>query len=968
MLKRISSLVLLCLALSLGQPVLAQEPDQTSLRFEDYMPELIDYTLPNGLRVILAEDHSAPVVAVDIWYHVGGANDPDGRSGFAHMFEHMMFEGSANIANDQYHALLEAIGANNNAYTANDKTAYWEVAPANELPRVLWMESDRMASLAVTQEAFETQREVVIEEFNQNVANRPYGAANRRLFTQPMQGYVPYERAVIGNPDDLRASSLDELQAFHNTYYKPSNATLVIVGDIEVELTKILVQAYFGDIPAGEKPTPITEQYPLPDEFPVLRTDPDTSCQIGSEEVLVDPQVELQRFAATVAGPPRGTPDFYALDLLVDILGSGDSSRFEQNIVRQGLAASAFTGLSDYLGASVLYAGIFPNSGDTIESAQALLMAEFEKVRAGGVTQAELDRIKKRVLVSSITSFRDSTLSTAEWLQDAVLTFGDPRAMVGELAQYEAVTLADIQRVAQTYLCDRPMNTQITLPEGEQKLAARPGLLVEPVDVAGTDAPGPEVLEIELTDELLAGLPEGIITRTQVPASLPVAESNFPPFETFTLDNGLEVIFVEQNEVPKLQLQLYMGGGSAAAPADKHGLVDFMAELLTKGTAIRSAAQIAERIESAGGSVSSEAALEWVSLSVNALRTDTRLAFNLLEDMARHSVFPQNEFEVIKQQTLTFLEQDEVDPDTLANRQFGRLAYGGHPYGNYTSRETVENISRDDVVEFYNTYFKPNNALLVIVGDISAEEARAQTERVFGGWPSGQVPDYLAYPEAKLGDTSVIYLVDRPDSEQATIQIGNRGINARNPDRYAIEVLNAALGGGASSRLFANLRESKGYTYGIYSRFGRPNDTSTFRVLSDVDQDHAADAVREILNELERIQTEPLSEQELVDTKGLLIGNFALAIEDPADFARQLATRYLTGVPLEELNTYLQNLEEVTAEEVQAAAVEYIDTEQPIIVVVGRADVVKPQLEELGPVVVVDKDGQVIEGELGSGE
>jgi zinc protease len=228
-------LIMLLPTLTLTTPTHAQNPDSKPLNFADYKLPLTDYTLPNGLRVILAEDHSAPVVAVDIWYHVGGANDPEGRSGFAHMFEHMMFEGSANIPNGEWNPLLESIGANHNAYTANDKTAFWEVAPATQLPRVLWMESDRMATLAVTEKAWETQRDVVIEEFNQRVANRPYGAANRRLFTQPMQGYVPYERSVIGSVEDLNAAKLAELKEFHATYYRPNNATLVIVGDINTE-------------------------------------------------------------------------------------------------------------------------------------------------------------------------------------------------------------------------------------------------------------------------------------------------------------------------------------------------------------------------------------------------------------------------------------------------------------------------------------------------------------------------------------------------------------------------------------------------------------------------------------------------------------------------------------------------------------------------------------------------------------
>jgi predicted Zn-dependent peptidase len=346
---------------------------------------------------------------------------------------------------------------------------------------------------------------------------------------------------------------------------------------------------------------------------------------------------------------------------------------------------------------------------------------------------------------------------------------------------------------------------------------------------------------------------------------------------------------------------------------------------------------------------------------VQAPRSEARLAFNMLEDMARHPTFPQNEFEVVKEQALTFIEQAEVDPDTLANRQFGRLAYGGHPYGYYTNRDSIENLSREDVVEFYDTFWKPNNALLVIVGDLTAEEAQTQTERAFSGWLEGEVPDYLTYPEAELGDTSRIYVVDRPNSEQATIQIGNRGINALNPDRYALAVVNTVLGGGTTSRLYQNLRENKGYTYGVFSRFGQPSDTSTFRVVTDVDQASAAEAIQEILNELEAIRSEAISEQELADAKGLIIGSFALSIEEPADFANRLASRHLLGIPLEELNTYLQTIEDVSAEAALNAAAEYIDTEQPIIVVVGDAEVLQPQLAPLGEVVVVDKDGQVVE-------
>ncbi len=956
MLKKLTllSLILLLFSLMLFTSALAQEPEKT-LNFADYMPPITTYTLPNGLRVILAEDHSAPVVATNIWYRVGGADDPASRSGFAHLFEHMMFEGSAHIPTGRWDTLLESIGANHNAYTVNDKTVYWTVAPSNQLPRVLWMESDRLNSLAVTQEAYETQREVVIQEYNQRVANRPYGMANRRLFTQPLQGYPPYERSVIGSVEDLQAATLPEVKKFHDTYYQPNNATLAIVGDIDVAQTKALVDAYFGDIPAGPAVTPILAQYPLPDNFPASGTDPVTGCQLGTAETLIDPSVEVPRWAATVVGPSRGSPDFYALKLLTDILAGGNSSRFEQNIIRQGQAATAYVGLNDYQGASILYAIAQPNSGDSLEKMPELIHREFDQIIKNGVTEAELARVKQQLLVSSITGFRQSVLDTAEWLQDAALTFGDPQAVPDEIARYQAVTPADIQRVAQTYLCDKPMNTQITLKQGAEVLAASPDPLVKPVEVKNSPAPAP------VKAETPAPLPAGVVSRTdQPPVALPVPELNLPPFEQFTLDNGLKVIFVAQHEVPKVQLQLAVGSSNPAAPAAKQGVADFVADLLPKGTTARSAAEIAEASEGVGGSVGASAGLEWLTLSADAPSPQADLAFDLLADIARQPTFPEKEFEVNKTQTLTYLEQDAVSPTSMANRQFGRIAYGDHPYGFITGPDTVKNLTRADVVDFYKTFFKPNNALLVIVGDLTTTEARAQAERVFGDWQPGDVPDFLAYPDAQSGDTSVIYLVDRPTSEQATIQIGNRAIDARNPDRYALDVVNTVLGGGSAARLYTNLREDKGYTYGVYSRFGRANDTSTFRVVGDFNQNNAAEAIKEILKELETIRTEPIPAQELEAAKGQINGSFALAMEKPADFANQLASRTLTGVPIEELNDYLQKVEAVTAAQAQAAAAKYINSAQPVMVVVGNAEKLKPQLEKIGRVVVVDNEGKAV--------
>lgn len=928
------------------------------IRFEDYLLDAVDYYLPNGLRVLLAQDSSAPVVAVDLWYRVGGANDPVGRSGFAHLFEHMMFEGSENIADGEWDMLLEPIGAQNNAYTTNDKTVYWELAPSHELPRILWMEADRMRSLNVTEQSYENQRSVVIQEYNQRIANTPYGYANSRLFTQSLAGYPPYEFPVIGSVEDLLSAPFEDVKEFHDRYYKPNNATLVVVGDIDIEQTQALIQAYYADIPAGEGMPSVLDEYPLPAEFPSAGVDEITGCLIGTEETIVDSLAGLPRWAMSSVGPVRGTPDFYALDVLNRIMSGGNSSRLQRNIVQQGKAAAAFVGVSAYSGASVAYGAIYPNAGGDLEAMPEIFLAELEKVRTEGVTEAELARVKQQILVASITSYRSSVYETAEWLQDAVLTFGSAEGILTELQGYQAVTVEDVQRVAQTYWCDRPIHIQWVLPSGEQVITERPELeLGEPV--SQTVAELPEALV--LPEDAIAALPAGTVTTDTVPAALGEASSDFPPFVTFTLDNGLDVIFVEQHEVPKVQLQLAVGGSEKQASADQQGIANLMAGLLTKGTVKKSATTIAELIENVGGSISASAALEWTTISANALTSDTKLLFDLVSEVARYSTFPQTELEVAKAQYLSSLELDATNADSMADRQFGRVAFQGHPYSYVVTPETITNLTRADVRNFHRTYYRPNNALLIIVGDLTEEEARAQAERAFGMWMPAETPELFDYPEVESADTSVIYLVDRPDSEQSMLNLGNRAIDARSPDRYALEVVNSLLGSGSSSRLFLNLREDKGYTYGIYSRFARPNDTGTFRVLGSFNQEQTGAAIVEILNELERVQTEPIGEDELQNAKNKLIGGFALAMEDPSVFASQLAVRALTGVPIEELNEYLSMLEAVTPEEAQAVAVEYIDTENPVIVVVGDVEVLKPQLEAIKPVVVVDGSGNIVE-------
>ncbi|GIK37889.1 MAG: peptidase M16 [Chloroflexota bacterium] len=914
--------------------------------FTAYIPPLMDFTLANGLRVILAEDHNVPLIATNVLYRVGAANDPAGRSGFAHLLEHLMSTAFTHVKAGEFDRLLEAAGAENNAYTTLDYTAYQIIAPANQLPLLLWLESERMGFPRITRSAFKAQRRVVIEELKETVTNSPYGASDERFDSLAFLGYPPYERPVIGAAQDLAAASLAELLDFQARYYRPNNATLVIAGDLDPGLTQSLVRAYFGDLPAGPAVTPILAYYPPRARFPATRTDPVSGCQVGAEEVWIDPLVELPRYAATVAGPRRGTADYYAFDLLADILGSGDSSRTERHIVRPGLAAAVSVSTSSYLGASSLDIVAYAHAGEPVEPVSQALRVEFDRVIAAGVTEAELARVKKKTLVDRLTSFWNSREDMAEQLQEAALVFGDPRAVAAELAMYDAVTIADVQRAARTYLCKLPLNVLITTPAGQARRYQYPGRFVEPVTPPTSpvsDLPGVDIQPRGQT------LPESTIDRTVLPVALPVEVKFTPSFETFRLDNGLNIILVEQHRLPTLDLKLYLSGSNPALPVEKQGVADMVADLLPRGTGRYSADEIAELIESAGGAVDAAAALEWLTVSVISLSADKDLAFDLLAEMTRQPTFPSSELNVLKAQMLTFLAHEAVEPDYLADRQFCRVAFGRHPYGFSPRADTVQQLTRQDVVEFYRAVARPNNALLTIAGDMTGGEARLLAERFLGDWLSGEIPDFLNCSAAESGDTSVIYLVDRPDSSQATLQIGNLALHARSPDRYALEVANAILGGTFASRLNVKLREELGVTYGIESSFAQPHDTGTFRVCTSVDPARVAEAITEILGELHRIRTQAVTAGELAAAKGYLTGSFLRDIETPADLTGELAKRYLTGVPLGELTSYLDHLEQVTELDTLTAAARYIQADQPIIVVVGDAAQLKPQLErELG--------------------
>ena len=686
--KRILLLMLLLLALG-GYSLAA-----------DQQLDLQQYVLDNGLEVILVRDASAPTVAVNIWYRVGGANDPQGKSGFAHLFEHIMFEGSPHLPDGGMDQLLEAVGGSLNAFTGTDVTGYYQTLPSHQLPLALWLEADRMGGLAVTQENLDNQRAIVIEELQLRYDNSPYGTAVRALLTAPYT-YEPYKRHIAGSIEDVNNALVEDVKSFHRTWYLPNNATLVVAGDIDFEATRALIDDLFAPVPRGDDPPSLPEYLPMPQE----------AAEIINIE---DPLINLPALIITYEIPPLVSDDYPALVLLDNILSSGDSSRLAKSLLDTGQALQASSLVLDNRGPGIFGIILIPNMGVELETIEQVVYDEMQLILEQGVPQDELDKAIALIKSGQILGL-ETALGLAGSVQTANYYFGDPQAVFSGIERYEAVTGEDIQRVLAEYLeeNDRHVIT-VSLSEAE---------------------PAPRVVPYA-ADEVIDEEPDYryIIEQSDPPPPLDVNAFSLPTITETVLDNGLEVVVIEQPQMPIISLDIFFAGGATAAPQDLPGLAGMTGALITRGTETRSAQDIAGAIEQVGGVVGSSGASDSLSLGVFALIEDTDLAFELLTDMTLNANFPDSEIERERQQSISSLEASLAEPGFVAGRTFGKVLYAGHPYGNATTFESLEAITRADIVNFYSLRRQPENAVLIIAGAITTEEGLALAEANFSDW------------------------------------------------------------------------------------------------------------------------------------------------------------------------------------------------------------------------------------------
>ena len=877
------------------------------------------HTLPNGLDVILHQDRSVPVAAVNVWYHVGSKDEEIGRTGFAHLFEHIMFRGTRHHKASHFEP-LQKIGASLNGSTNGDRTNYWEDVPSNYLELALWLEADRMGFLldALDQEGFDTERDVVKNERRQSYENRPYGMASwhiqQALFPLPH----PYHWMTIGSQEDLDAASLDDVKDFFRRYYAPSNASLSIAGDIDTAEALDLAQRYFSDLDPGQ---------------PTRRTERADSPLSGRIDLQMNDRVTLPRLYAVWPAPANMSGDDAAGDILRAILSDGQSSRMHRTLVyEKQLAQSASVNYHAAEIAGQFRMELTPADGHTLDEVEAAAEAVLESIATQPPTEEEFERAINRIEMQHYRTL--SRVGGFGGRADALNYFnvftGDPNRLNTAMDDYRAVTLDDVLRVHHDILAGGQVRMRV-LPEPSLNTATTT------VDRAVEPAGGP------------------------TPVFAP------PVPQRGTLSNGMEVVVANKTGLPLVAFTLLARSGAVADPQDLPGLSSFAAAMLTEGTATRSSLEIAAAFEHIGSRLSAEARKEITLLAAETLKRHWPHALSLAADVARNANFPQHELDRIRRERLTDLRRAKDDAGFIADVNFGTLVFGSEsPYAhsNLGNEGTVAATTRADLQRIYQQTLRTDQMCLLIAGDVGIDEALAVAEDCFGDWPA---PDdaTIAAAVASVGANGggpTIYLIDKPGAAQSVVRSGMPLVERSHADHMALSVLNYAFGGQFSARLNQNLRQDKGYSYGYNSGIAWYNAPSLLSAGGSVQTEVTREAVAETLKEFADISGQrPLTEAELDNAKNGLRLGYPAGFERPAQLLGQLMQLAQFGLPDDYFTTFEQRLDAVSLADTHRVGTQYLPTSRLTILVVGDRERVEQPLRELGyGLTVLDADGAVV--------
>ena len=878
------------------------------------------FVLDNGLTLIVHEDHKAPIVAVNVWYHVGSKNERRGKTGFAHLFEHLMFEGSEHY-NSEFTIPFDEVGATEqNATTNSDRTNYFENVPKNALDLALWMESDRMGHLlgAISQARLDEQRGVVQNEKRQR-EDQPYGSVFRLIGKNAYPKDHPYWWPVIGSMADLSAASLDDVHEWFERYYGAGNAVLTIAGDVDTEEVLEKVKHYFGEIPIGP---------------PVLRREVWIGERHEEKRFKTYDRVPQSRIIKVWNVPQTGTAAADYLDMASSILAEGKSSRLYKRLVYKEQIATdvtAFTWERELGSLFTVWATVRPG-GDS-KRVEAILDEELARFIADGPSRRELDQARTQFRAGFIRGIESigGFGGKADILAQSEVLLGSPDAYLESLQRIEDARPKDIKAALERWIHDGVLVLE-----------------VHPLPVGTTH--------------------ETNVDRARLPSSGTAPEISFPKIERATLENGLEVIVVERHAVPVVSFKLLVDAGYSADHGAAPGTAKLAVNMLPEGTKKRDAIEISDALADLGADLSTSSNLDLSIVELSALRDGLAKSLEIFADVILEPTFEKAEFERQRDQQLALIEQEKLTPLQIALRVFPPLLFGaehayGLPFTGSGTRESLESLRHEDLRAFHKRWFVPNGSTLVVVGDTTAQEIVPMIERRFKRWKRGDAPT-KSIAEVERSESPRVFLIDRPGSPQSLVFAGHIAPPKSNPQEPAIETMNELLGGGFNSRINRNLREEKHWSYGAHSVFVGARGQRPFFVFAPVQTDKTADAMHEIEREIRDVREDRLpTADEIRRAKNVrtlsLPGKWETA--DAISNLVQQLVRF--GFDDGYWNRYPDTIRSLTDEEVAEAAKVALDPEALTWVIVGDRHSVEPAIRALGmdDIRLLDTDGRPVE-------
>jgi len=892
------------------------------------------YTMPNGLQVILHKDNSDPMISYAIVYHVGSSREVPGKTGFAHLFEHLLFGGSENVPTGKFDMIIEGVGGSNNGGTSRDMTVYYEVFPKNALEKILWLESDRMGFFinSVTQQQLAIQQNVVQNEKRQYEDNSPYGFTDYVIGKSLYPEGHPYNWTVIGEMEDLKNANLDDVKNYYENFYGPNNATLVLAGDFNTDSVKLLIDKYFGEIKShGE----VARREPVPASL-------NESVRVFHEDNFANvPEINM-----VWPAQPAYSQDAYPLDFLARILSEGKKAPLYKVLVKEKeltSRVSASNNTSELAGEFSVV--VRADEGKNLKEIEEAVAEAFERFEKEGITEKDIERIKassEKDFYQGLSSVLNKSFSLA--IYNTFLS--DPGYIEKDIEYIKAVTREDVIRVYESYIKGKPHVVTSFVPKGETGMMAGNSV---PANISEENIT--EASQVEITEGEAGQIVKtpSLIDRVAEPQLGPEPEVNIPGIWKADLKNGIKVFGIQNSELPLVTMRIIIDGGALQDNINLPGVASLVAGVLPQGTKNKTPEELEEEIELLGSDISVYASQEEITMNTSMLSRNFDKTAMLIKEILLEPRWDTSEFTIARNRAKNLILQDEAQPGSVASRKFMRLVYGkDHIFGYSTrgTRESVEKITLDDLKSYYDRNFSPSVTKIVVAGNISREQVIAALEPLASGWTSKEVT-LNSHPVPPAPEKSTIYFVDMPGSRQSVIYIGYPAISRDNPDYIKTEVVNYRLGGAFTSILNQILREEKGFTYGASSYFQPMKTTAPFIAASMVRSDATFESLSIFRNEMEKYRN-GISDEDMQFTKNAMLRSNALRYETNNALTEMLATIAKYNLPDDYVKQEENIVRNMTPEDHKTITGKYIVPDRMYYVVVGDAATQMKPLEKVG--------------------